>query len=209
MQSIRIGTTCVGLSLLVASATLRAQSPPMSDATAVTVSGGSVSFEVGTNVLSTTVQGQSNAITGSVRLRDNGSSLKLEQLEAVVKVATLKTGIKLRDEHMRKYIFETPDGQLPDIQFSAGTIDCAQASKGFVCSVAGSLAIRGTARPTTLTLKLERTDDGFHVTGDGKLLLSAYGIERPSQLGLKTEDEVKIHLDVKARNASTVAERIR
>ena len=168
-----------------------------------------MTFEVSTNVFSTTVRGQSNAVTGGTRLRDNGSGLQLQQLEAVVTVGSLKTGIKLRDEHMRKYIFETPDGQAPDVRFSADTTECPKNGAGYACSAAGNLTIRGTSRPFTIELKVARNGEAFHVTGDGKVTLSTYGIERPSQFGVRTEDEVKIHLDVKARNVATSTARLR
>ena len=100
----------------------------------IQLNGGSVTFEVSTNVFSTAVRGQTNAVTGSTRLRDNGSALRLEQLEAVVQVSSLRTGIKLRDEHMRKYIFETADGQVPDVRFSAESADCPPSNGGYACS---------------------------------------------------------------------------
>ena len=176
----------------------------------VRLSGGSVTFEVSTNVFSTTVRGQTNAVTGGTRLRDNGSTLRLEQLEAVVSVSTLRTGIKLRDEHMRKYIFETPDGQAPDVRFSAESVDCEQSTGGgYACSTAGALTIRGSSKPFTIELKVTKNGEAFHVTGDGKVALSAYGIERPSQFGVRTEDEVRIHVDLNARNIATAAARVR
>ena len=175
----------------------------------IQLNGGSVTFEVSTNVFSTAVRGQTNAVTGSTRLRDNGSALRLEQLEAVVQVSSLRTGIKLRDEHMRKYIFETADGQVPDVRFSAESADCPPSNGGYACSTSGSLMIRGASKPFTIELKVTKKGEVFHVTGDGKVALSAYGIERPSQFGVKTEDEVRIHVDLTARNVVTAAARIR
>lgn len=180
------------------------------EAASVKVNGGSVTFEVSTNVFSTTVQGESRTITGATRVHDGASALRLEQVEATVPVTSIRTGIKLRDEHMRKYIFETSDGQLPDVRFSANGADCPQAAGGvYTCTATGELVIRGTPRPFAIALKVVRHGDSFKVTGDGKLALSSYGIERPSQFGVRTEDEVRIHLELDARNIAPTTARVR
>ena len=209
MRHAKAGFICIGLSILIAVGGLRAYAGDQDEDATIQLSGGTVTFEVSTNVFSTTVRGESSAISGGTRMRDNGSGLKLEQLEAVVPVGSLKTGIKLRDEHMRKYIFETSDGQAPDVRFSADNAECPKNGAGYACNTSGNLAIRGTARPFTIELKVARNGEGFHITGEGKLALSAYGIDRPSQFGVRTEDEVKIHLDLKARNIATSTARLR
>jgi len=206
------GLAFLGLAATVLAAGVpTSQTPDPVDASPVRVSGGSVSFEVATNVFATTVRGKSSALTGGTRLRDSASGLRLEQLEAVVPVASLRTGITLRDEHMRKYIFQTADGQLPDVRFSADKAECslADTSGVYACVTSGALAIRGTRQPFAMALKVTRDADGFHVSGDGKVALSMYGIERPSQFGVRTDDEVKIHLELSARTTATTTARVR
>ena len=63
----------------------------------------------------------------------------------------------------------------------------------------GELAVRGTPRPFAVALKISRKGAAFRVTGDGKVSLAEYGISAPSQLGVKTDEEVKVHLDFTAR----------
>ena len=195
------------LVLIACLAPLALQEAGAGPAVAVKVEGGSVSFEVTTNVFSTTVRGKSTAIAGSTRLRDAGAALDLEHIEAIVPVASLRTGIKLRDEHMRKYIFETADGEQPDVQFSAKHAQCSQTPNTgvYTCLTSGVLSIRGTARPIQLELKVSKNGDGFKVTADTMVTLSSYGIERPSQFGVKTEDTVRIHVDLNARSTVPTA----
>jgi polyisoprenoid-binding protein YceI len=207
--ALRAGMARGSITALIIAGALCSHALAQAGARDVQLNGGSVTFEVSTNVFSTTVRGQTNTVTGSTRLRDNGSTLRLEQLEAVVPVSSLRTGIKLRDEHMRKYIFETPDGQAPDVRFSAESVDCTPSSGGYACSTSGALSIRGASKPFTIELKVTKSGEAFHVTGDGKVALSTYGIERPSQFGVRTEDEVKIHVDLNARNIATAAARVR
>jgi polyisoprenoid-binding protein YceI len=108
----------------------------------------------------------------------------------------------LRDEHMRTHVFTTEDGQLPDLRFSAETGVCSKlAVRQSSCELSGSLAIRGTTRPFTVVLKVSEVGDTLRAVGDATVTLSAYGIERPSQLGVQTSDDVKLHFDLKAKTS--------
>lgn len=181
------------------------------DAVMLEVSQGTVTFEVGTNVPALRVHGKSNAIKARARvgLGPEGAAV-LEYIEASVPVKSLGTGLELRDEHMRKYIFTRPDGQVPDLRFSAERIACPKMGSGqrMKCEVSGELVIRETARPFTIALTLIEEHGDFRAAGDGIVKLSAYGIEQPSQLGVRTADDVKLRLEFTARRpASQVAAR--
>lgn len=203
-------TVLLGVALAGSHPAATRPSPQTANPTAVKVAEGSVSFEVATNVFSTTVSGKSTALAGSTKLHDTGEALQLEQIEATVPVTTLRTGIRLRDEHMRKYIFETGDGELPDVVFSAKNVRCSQASpKAYTCPTSGTLSIRGTPKPIDVDLKVVKNGDGFEVSGDALITLSTYGIERPSQFGVRTDDKVKIHVEFKARSAAPASARAR
>jgi polyisoprenoid-binding protein YceI len=193
----------IGLALLLSTGIAtgaRAQSN--GESTPVEVRGGSASFDVETNMPALSVHGKSTALEGRVRVRSGPEGPQLEQIEAKLAVETLQTGLKLRDEHMRKYIFTTSDGQVPDVRFVADKATCAKASgKESTCKVAGDLIIRGTARPFTIALKVTEDKGSYHASGDSVVKLSSYGIEKPSQLGVHTEDDVKLRLDFTARPA--------
>jgi len=185
-------------------AALSAQAPGYSRARGgpahTEVRGGQLTFDVGTNVFAINVHGASGALDGSARLHESAQGLQIEAIEAVVPVESLKTGLKQRDAHMRKYIFETTDGKAPDVRFSAAKADCTPGdTKALTCVATGELAIRGTARPFSIALKVTRDGDRYRVIGDGVVLLSTYGIERPSQLGVTTDDQVKLRLEFDAK----------
>jgi polyisoprenoid-binding protein YceI len=194
---------CVTIAVAVVSSiglTTPARSQSAADPTPVEVHRGTCSFEVGTNVPALTVHGKSTALEGRVRLRRGPEGPLLEQIEAVVPVKTLETGLGLRDEHMRKYIFTTENGQTPDVRFVAEKAACSKVSGNqSTCQVTGDLVIRGTARPFAIALKVTEDSGSFRASGDSIVKLSTYGIARPSQLGVKTSDEVKVRLDFTAR----------
>lgn len=191
------------LVLTFASGTIAAQNPQNADAPMpIEVRGGTASFDVGTNVPALSVHGKSTALEARGRIRPTAQGPQLEQIEAVVPVSTLLTGMGLRDEHMRKYVFTTSDGQTPDVKFVAKDSACEKTGgKESTCHVTGDLSIRGTARPFTIAMKVTESGDSFRASGDGIVKLSAYGIPQPSQLGVHTDDDVKLRLDFTARPA--------
>lgn len=172
---------------------------------------GTVSFQAVTNVSAIQIHGQSNAVQGQARVHREAAQLVVEEVQAVVKIDTLTTGMSLRDEHMRKNIFAASDGKIPDLQFNGGTTNCPLPDgKETVCKYPGKLSIRGVGRPVVLTVKLKNdgTAESFRASADATVKLSDYGIERPSQLGVTVADEIRIHLDLFGKAAAqTVARR--
>src|SRR3954469_20699270 len=173
------------LVLTVAAGTASAQNAPV---TPIEVRGGTASFDVGTNVPALSVHGKSTALEARGRVRPSTQGPQLEQIEATVPVNTLATGMGLRDEHMRKYVFTTDDRQTPAVKFVAKSAACEKTGGNqSMCRVSGDLSIRGTARPFTIAMKVVESGDSYRASGDGVLKLSEYGIPLPSQLGVHTD----------------------
>ena len=177
--------------------------------TQIQVEAGVVSFDATTNISAVTVHGKSAALKAQVRLRQTDADLVLEDVSAWLPVTTLSTGMGVRDEHMRKYIFTAGDGQLPDVRFHGANLTC-QIAKGKEnqCPVTGTLTIRGVERPFQTTLKVRRDGNAtatYRASADAAVKLSDYGIERPAQFGVKTTDEVKFHLEFVAKELTQAA----
>lgn len=177
---------------------------------AVEVRGGTASFDASTNVSAITVHGKSTELVARASVLEGPAGMSLERVEATVPVKSLATGMTVRDEHMRKLIFTNPDGTVPDVKFVSHEATCAPATaKGqAACTVSGDLAIRGLLRPFTMTLTVSRDGGSFRAAGDGIVKLSAYGIDQPTQFGVRTRDEVKLHLDFTARPAGVSTARL-
>jgi polyisoprenoid-binding protein YceI len=194
------------------------------EAAPIDIHGGTAVFDVATNVSAISVHGKTTAIDGHARVRQTDSGLMIEQLEATAPVASLSTGMGLRDTHMRKYVFTGADGQTPDLRFEAARAACAGvggsgfggiggASREMTCQVAGLLTIRGVSKPFAMALRVSASDAGagnggntpvFRASGDTTITLSAWGIERPSQLGVQTADDVKLHLEFTGKPSASV-----
>jgi polyisoprenoid-binding protein YceI len=173
--------------------------------TTIEVHGGTVTFDASTNVSAISVHGKSSALEGRARVRQTEQGLAIEEVEATVPVGTLATGMGLRDLHMRKYVFTTADGQLPDVKLDAGHAVCSPAaSHDMTCQLSGNLEIRGVLRPFSIALKVSESGGTFRAAGDADVKLSAYQIERPSQLGVQTADDVKLHLEFTGRPGASM-----
>jgi polyisoprenoid-binding protein YceI len=176
--------------------------------TPVEVRGGTATFEANTSISAISVHGKSNQLTGTARLREGSDGLALEGLDAMLPVQSLNTGMGLRDEHMRRYVFTTPDGKVPDLHFTSQKAACTQAGTGrATCTLEGAMTIRGNERPFKMQLAVTKAGPSFRAAGDTVVKLSTWGIERPSQFGVTTEDDVKLHLEFVAQpSATTTAE---
>jgi polyisoprenoid-binding protein YceI len=200
-------TRLLGISLSTALAIAIAPAVYAADheSTSIEVHGGTVTFDASTNVSAISVHGKSSALEGHARVRQTEQGLAIEAVEASVPVSTLATGMGLRDSHMRKYVFTTADGEVPDVKLDAGHAVCSPASAhDMTCQLSGNLEIRGVLRPFTVALKVSESGGTFRAAGDADVKLSAYQIERPSQLGVQTADDVKLHLEFTGRPAANM-----
>lgn len=215
-----VAPVCTRLLTLALSASLTlsiASRASAQDAAPVDIHGGTAVFDVATNMSAISVHGKSSAIDGHARVRQTDQGLAIEQLEATMPVASLSTGMGLRDTHMRKYVFTATDGQTPDVRFEAGQATCASGTgagrgRDITCQLTGSLAIRGIAKPFTIALHVTASDAGgagstftFRAAGETTIALSAWGIDRPSQLGVQTADDVKLRLEFSGKSSANVA----
>jgi polyisoprenoid-binding protein YceI len=175
------------------------------EAPIIEVRDGVARFEVATNVPTISVHGKSQQLQVRARVRQQPDVITLSDLDATVPVRSLTTGLSLRDDHMRRYIFTTERGETPDLRFTGESVDCPVPPRQAPCTLSGTLSIRGAARPFVMAVKLSRDGGRLRALGDGTVKLSDYGIPLPSQLGVKTCDEVKIHLELAARAPAAAA----
>ena len=177
--------------------------PPetLDPAETIAIHGGKATFSVTTNALGINVRGTSGALDGRVEMHRIASGLVLDRVDVRLPVKTLTTGMSLRDEHMRKLVFAKSSGDVPDLRFDAQGVLCSGVAPGrqATCQIAGTLAIRDVARNLSVAAKIHQEGESFRIDGDGTVNLHDYGIEQPSQLGVKTANEIQIHLELTAK----------
>ena len=155
---------------------------------------GKISFTVGSNVPLLKVNGSSSAVAGGGEGEVNGSTATIRNLRFEVDPTTLKTGMKLRDQHMYEKVFTAADGSVPKIVLRADRVQAAlnpQTSK-WEGELRGQLTIRGVTRPVSFNASAERKGAGAVVTASGSVKTSDFGVKPISYSGATVEDEVAV-----------------
>jgi polyisoprenoid-binding protein YceI len=126
-------------------------------------------------------------VTNTVSATDDGTKLSF-----TVPMASVKTGIDLRDEHMNdKYVqvAQFPNAVLvldkAGVQFGTAL---AEKKSG---SVTGQFAIHGVAKPVTVAYTTQKSKTGWRVTANFTFDVSQHGIEIPAYLGVTVDPKMK------------------
>jgi polyisoprenoid-binding protein YceI len=131
---------------------------------------GKVAFEANTNVKMFHFKGEAGDVKSKVDLQGD----KLKDLEIRIPVDSLKTGMEIRDKHMRERIFTAEDGSTPDIVFTSSSATCQPPSGDTEqCSLSGQLSFRGKTRPFTFEVSYK---DAKKVSGHAVIDVLEYGV---------------------------------
>lgn len=135
------------------------------------------------------ITGQKARLSGEAR-RDAGSFSG----EFHVDLTALKTGMDLRDEHMRDRYLEV--GKFPTATLKL--IAQKFALDGSEATIDGLLTIKGQEHPVKVLATLQESDG--HVTGDAsfKIKLSDYPVGVPSYLGVTVAADVEVLVKIAA-----------
>ncbi len=125
------------------------------------------------------------------------------EVRIAVDLASLKTGIGMRDSHMRDRHLETD--KFPAAVFTGSRVIAATpaglAPGGTArVTVAGTFDLHGVAREVELPVALALAADGtLTVRAEFNVLLTDHQIDRPKVLMLKLADEQKVSVSLTAR----------
>lgn len=122
-----------------------------SGANRLAVEAGTAVFRSGTNIAGIEVSGSSKVLTAQAEIELVGTGLSIRKVDATVPVRSPSTGMKMRDEHMRKYIFTSASGEQPNLRFEAEGMTCPAGTQGheFACRLNGALSFRGVTSPSS------------------------------------------------------------
>jgi len=122
------------------------------------------------------VDGASLALTGAIQ----------------VDLATLETGIELRDRHMKDVYLEISRGAgFATARLEAISIDGAEGRTPFH----GTLSLHGEQRPVSGVADLQgQRDGGVRVRARFPISLAAFGIQPPRYLGAGVQDQVEVQV---------------
>jgi polyisoprenoid-binding protein YceI len=138
-----------------------------------------------------------------------------------VDLTTLKTGIEMRDNHMRDNFLET--GKYPKAIFELTKVDSTSQNrlenqKQVTLTMQGNFTVHGTTKPITIPAtityysesdqtKARAEGDLMHIAVNFDMLLGDYGIKRPQMLFMKLDETQKINIDMIGSTASAPVEK--
>jgi polyisoprenoid-binding protein YceI len=124
-------------------------------------------------------------VSHDVKLQDDGAVLRI-----VVPLAQLKTGIALRDRHMREKYLQVdryPDAVL-EVPWSAVQLPADGQSAGG--SGKGKLTLHGQTHDVPIQYTVKRLGTQYQVTGHAAVNVKDFGIDIPSYFGLTLQPDI-------------------
>ena len=120
-----------------------------------------------------------------VSVKDDGKTVAIS-----VPLATLKTGIDLRDRHMREKYLEVE--KYPDavLQVPWSAIQLPADGQTSTQTVPGKMTLHGKTHDVSVTYTLKRTGETYDASGKVPLNLKDYDILLPNYLGVTVKPEI-------------------
>ncbi len=117
-------------------------------------------------------------------------------------IASLDTGIKLRNEHMRDKYLEV--AKFPDVELTLDPLLISELTKAGDFSregvaFTGKMKLRGEERPVSGEAKVERKAGKLSVNASFSLKTSDYKIDTPKYLGITVGEDVKVAVSLAAQ----------
>ncbi|TMA75492.1 MAG: YceI family protein [Deltaproteobacteria bacterium] len=133
---------------------------------------------------------------GSLGMRVEGKTPQLsvtrngDVLEFAVQLATLQTGIELRDRHMRDEVLEVQRFPVATLRVPNAPLATASTSG----TTRAELTVHGQTHPMEVSFQVAQRG-GYDVTATFRMDLRDYGMTAPVYLGVKVKPEVDVSAD--------------
>lgn len=137
-----------------------------------------------------TIEGKGQALD----IADDGAKAKFS-----VPLASLDTGISLRNRHMR----EALDGEkFPSVIFEIPRASVAKPAAGASSTgkAKGALSFHGQSKEVEVNYTAKETGGTYAVTTDFAIDMREWGVKPPSYLGVGVKPEVKIQVTFSAKD---------
>lgn len=133
-------------------------------------------------------EGVSHEVNGVVIYNDD--TKQPESVAISIKVASFNSDNNNRDSHA----IEVLEGiKYPNVTFVSSDI---KAAENGTLTAKGTLTFHGVAKPVTLQATRKDAGGKMNLTGEFPVSMTDYSIERPSLMGLKTENEMTLRFNV-------------
>jgi polyisoprenoid-binding protein YceI len=134
---------------------------------------------------------------GGLKIEGEGAGVEAKEVEGLLTITAplkrLKTGIGLRDEHMRDAL-EVTEHPLATLKVRRDALQVPAEGAETAGSVEGQFALHGVTRAVRLHYEAERKGEKVKVLGRTELDMSAFGIEPPCYLGVCVDKQVAVRV---------------
>jgi polyisoprenoid-binding protein YceI len=157
------------------------------------------------------ITGTSSGVGGTVTF-DVANVAKTIKADITVDVASIKTGIDLRDEHLRSEGWLNAE-KHPKLMFALKSVKGAKmkSDNTMEMTAVGTMTINGITQPSELQVSLRlmpesdatkkrAPGDLLVVRAKGKVQLTKFGVNQPAVVGSKMNDMVDIEFNAVASN---------
>ena len=131
---------------------------------------------------------------------DPGNAAGRSEFYFEVDLASLETGISLRDRHMRDNYLEVREYPWAVLEGEVGSIE--RSGQGWRIAAVGDFTVHGVTREISVPCDVSPDGEGFRVFCSWDLLLSDYDIEIPKMMFMKLANEIRLELSFRLEPAS-------
>jgi len=145
-----------------------------------------------------TINGTTTGVSGSVSLDLSNPGAASGTVR--VPVSALRTGIDLRDEHLRSANW-LDAASHPNIELQISSLDGASdftSGERVSFHIVGRLSIKGTTRNVRIRAQGQYRDGALLVRARWRIQLSDYGVSIPATVQAKVNNEIVISVNIRA-----------
>ena len=140
--------------------------------------------------------GRTNNVTGSIVA--DAANPSAAKVDLAIDLASLDTGIALRNSEMRNRYLQTP--RFPNATFKSVSVaapNAIAANQPADIKITGDFTLHGVTKRMTIPVRVVLVQDGrLHATANFKVHMPDFGISVPHNILVTVEDNVPVKLDV-------------
>jgi polyisoprenoid-binding protein YceI len=144
------------------------------------------------------INGVSQRVSGSFQL--DPASLAGTTGTVQVPVASIRTGIELRDEHLQGANWLNASAH-PNLTLEVTGIEGATSLEEggrADCTIVGRMTVRGTTRPVRVRARAQMRDGAISVRARWRIQLSDFGVSIPAAVQAKVANEITLSVNIRA-----------
>ncbi len=115
--------------------------------------------------------------------------------EVLLNLESLKTGIEMRDRHMKEKYLETGKFKNSTLKWSQVILPKDLFEKGGEVNVPGTLILKNVEKPVSVLMKVSKEASDFKIHSTFQIKLTDFSIDLPSYAGIKVADLVDIEVE--------------